>query len=437
MSGAHSERAWAALSHDRYDLAEREFRLVLTEHPDDARSHAGLALSLCNQEKFDDAERESGLAIGLAPDFDFCHYVHGIILRDRNRFAEAASAAEEAIRLDPEDANNRSLLASIRGRQERWQDCLAAADAGLAIDPEHDGCTNLRALALTQLGRKDEASATIAEALQRSPENSMTHANQGWALLHRNDPQQAQVHFREALRLDPTNDFAREGLLNAIKAQNVLFRGMLAYFLFMGRQRASLQWLFIIVIIFGRSWLTGVAKQNPELGIVIYPLLAVVAVAIYSTWLAHPLMNLVMRFHPQGRHALTHDQHIQANLVAACLFLAAGLFSIELALGLKSHLPSFMVLLVSFPLTMIHDSSPGWPRRISIVAATTFALIALFEVFALHVARLAVLQERFQDSEVMLFLILASIKLIPVFFYGILLWSLASMFWIQKAEPKR
>lgn len=434
---AHLQRAWAALERSRYDLAEKEFRLVLAEDPDDARSHAGLALSLCNQEKFDEAEREAKLAIGLSPDFDFNHYVYGIILRDRNRFAEAATAAEEAIRLDPEDANNRSLLSSVRARQERWQDCLAAADAGLAIDAEHDGCTNLRALALTQLGQKDEASATIASALQRSPENAMTHANQGWAFLHRNDPQQAQHHFREALRLDPTNDFAREGLLNAIKAQNVFFRGILAYFLFMSRQRASLQWIFVIVIIFGRSWLIGVAKRNPELGIVIYPLLAVVAVAIYSTWLANPLMNLVMRFHPQGRHALTRDQHTQANLVAACLFLAGGLFSVELALGLRSHLPSFMVLLVSFPLTLIHDSSPGWPRRICTIAAVTFGAIALFEVFALHVARLAILRDQFHDSEVLLFLILASIKLVPVFFYGILLWTIAAVFWVQKAEPKR
>lgn len=433
MSANH-ERAWAALSRDRYDLAEREFRLVLTENPDDAQSHAGLALSLCHQEKFDEAEREAKLAIGIAPDFDFCHYVHGVILRERNRFAEAATAAEEAIRLDPEDANNRYLLASIRGQQDRWSDCLAAADAGLAINAEHQGCTNLRALALTQLGRKDEASATIADALQRSPENSMTHANQGWALLHRNDPAKAQEHFRESLRLDPTNDFAREGLLNAIKARNVLFRGLLAYFLFMSRQRAYMQWVVVFVVIFGRSFLTDLARKHPEWGIVLYPLLAVLAVAIYSTWLANPLMNLVMRFHPQGRHALTPDHYHQANLIGACLLLAGGLFSLELILGLK-HLPSFMVLLVSLPLTSIHDAAPGWPRRISAIAATAFSAIALFEVFAIHVVRLSLIQRHMGEMEV--FLLLAAVELMPVFFWGIILWTLLAIFWIEKVQPKR
>ena len=431
---ANQQRAWAALSRGLNDVAEREFRVVLAEQPDDGHTHAGLALSLCHQEKFDDAEREVKLAIGLAPDFDFCHYVHGVILRERNRFKEALAAVDEAIRLDPEDANNRCLLASIHGQQQRWTECLESADAGLAIDAEHEGCTNLRALALTQLGRKDEASATISEALQRSPENSMTHANQGWALLHRNDPKPAQEHFREALRLDPTNDFAREGLLNAIKAQNVVFRGLLAYFLFMSRQRAAMQWVFLIVVIFGRGYLTNLARQHPEWGIVLYPLLALLAVAIYSTWLANPLMNLVMRFHPQGRHALTHDQHHQANLIGACLLLAGGLFGVELVCGLK-HLPSFMILLVSMPLTSIHDATAGWPRRISVIASVTFGAIALFEVFAIHLVRLSIISQQFGSSEAIL--MLAALQLMPVFFYGILIWTIASVFWISQAAPKR
>lgn len=431
---ANQERAWAALGRDRHDLAEREFRLVLSENPDDARSHAGLALSLCHQQKFDEAEREAKLAVGLAPGFDFSHYVHGVVLRERNRFKEALAAVEEAIRLDPEDANNRCLLASIHGQQQRWTECLASADAGLAIDAEHDGCANLRALALTQLGRKDEASATIAGALQRSPENSMTHANQGWALLHRNDPKPALEHFREALRLDPTNDFAREGLLNALKAQNVIFRGLLAYFLFMSRQRATMQWVFIIVVIFGRSYLTNLARQHPEWGVVLYPLLALLAAAIYSTWLAHPLMNLVMRFHPQGRHALTRDQHLQANLIGACLLLAAGLFVLELAFSFI-HLPSFMILLLSIPLTSIHDATAGWPRRISVIVSVAFGAIALFEVFAIHLIRLSVISQQFGSNEAILTLV--ALKLMPVFFYGILVWSIASVFWISKAEPQR
>ena len=431
---AHHERAWAALSHDRWDMAEREWRMALVEAPDDATAHAGLAIALTEQERFEEAQREADAAVGLAPDVGFMHQTRARVLRDRRHFSEARTAAEEAIRLDPDDPNNHCVLASIHLHQQRWADCLAAADAGLALDPEHDGNTNLRALALTHLGRQDEASATIAGALQRAPENSLTHTNQGWALLHRNQPKAALEHFREALRLDPTNDWAREGLLTALKAQNRVFRVLLAYFLFMGRQRGGVRWAIILGILFGQRLLHGVATSHPEWGIVVYPLIALIAVFIYSTWLANPLMNLVMRFDRFGKHALTKDQFAQANLIGVCLFLAAGLFGIELWLHL-GHLPSLMLLLLTIPLTSIHDASPGWPRRMSVIVTTALGLIAAFEIFAIHLLHVALIHQHLGESETLL--AAAAIALMPVYFFGVLGWSLLAVAWIERAQPRR
>jgi tetratricopeptide (TPR) repeat protein len=433
MSAAR-QRAWAALGRERWEIAEREWRGILAESPDDAEAHAALALCLVERERFDEAQREADAAAGLAPDYDFTHYVRGRVLRDRNRFAEAATAVREAIRLDPDDPNNRALLASIHSSTEAWEDCLREADAGLASDPEHDGCTNLRALALTHLGRKDEAAATIAGALQRAPENSLTHANQGWTLLHGNKPKQALDHFREALRLDPGNDWAREGLLTALKAQHLVFRLMLAYFLFMSRQRGAMRWVIFIGIFLGQRALNAVARSHPEWGVVVYPLIALVAVFVFSTWLANPLMNLVMRLDPYGRHALTCDQRAQANLVGCCLLAAAALFVAELAGG-RSHLPSLIVVLLALPLTSIHDAAAGWPRRISTIVASAFALIAVFEVVAIHVLRLAVAGKQFGESDAIL--AVAATSLLPVYVIGLLLWTVLAVAWIERATPER
>ena len=111
-----------------------------------------------------------------------------------------------------------------------------AAERGLAIDPEHNVCTNLRAMALVQLGRKDEAAETLGSALANDPENALTHANQGWALLHQGDHQRALEHFREALRIDPELEWAQAGIVEALKAQYLIYRLMLRFFLWMGRQ---------------------------------------------------------------------------------------------------------------------------------------------------------------------------------------------------------
>ena len=417
---APRQRAWAALERSRYELAEKEFRVVLAEDPDDAQSHAGLALCLVEQQKFDEAETEAKAAVGMAPDVDFCHFVMGRVLLERNRFGEAVTAIEEAIRLDPQDANNRYLLAMTLSRQRKWSECLAAADAGLALDAEHEGCTNLRALALTHLGRKDEASSTIAGALERAPESSLTHTNQGWALLHRNDPKAALEHFREALRLDPSNDWAREGLLTALKASNTFYRGVLAFFLYMQRKGAAARWMILIGILVGQQVLFRISDGDSPLawGALIVAILATVFVAL--TWLANPLMNLVMRFHRHGRHALTAEQRTQSTLIGYCLVVAIGFFILELGTG-DQHIVSLMMLVLCVPVLLIHLSEAGWPRRVAALVAGVFLLAALQVTVTWHL--IDHLAPSIGESATHGMVALAK-RIIGGYFWSILIWSL-------------
>ena len=79
----------------------------------------------------------------------------------------------------------------------------------------------------------------------------LTHANQGWALLHRGNYQRALEHFREALRIDPELDWARAGIVEALKAHHFIYRQMLRFFLWIGRQARVAQWVIILGILFG------------------------------------------------------------------------------------------------------------------------------------------------------------------------------------------
>jgi len=111
-----------------------------------------------------------------------------------------------------------------------------------ALDPEHAGCLNLRAMAEVKLGRKAQAAATIEAALARDPENAGTHANRGWTYLEESDPGRALEHFREALRLDPENEWAREGMVEALKARHGVYRLVLRCFLWMQKLGESARW---------------------------------------------------------------------------------------------------------------------------------------------------------------------------------------------------
>ena len=158
------------------------------------------------------------MAVHLGPDLPFPHYALAEVWLARNRLKASLAAVNEAIRLNPEDVHHFALLSRIHFGRSSWQAGLEAAEAGLAIDPESVPCTNLRAMCLVRLGRKAEAGATIDAALAE-PEIALTHANQGWTLLEQRKPQKAMEHFREALRIDPELEWARVGIVEAMKGR--------------------------------------------------------------------------------------------------------------------------------------------------------------------------------------------------------------------------
>ncbi|MBA3710085.1 MAG: tetratricopeptide repeat protein [Planctomycetes bacterium] len=359
----------------RVQLAEASFRACLADEPGHAGAHAMLGLCLADQERFEDAGREAGAAVAAAPDDAFAHYAVARILHLRNRFDEAERAIGEAVRLDPDDADYRGAKAAILASRERWSDCLTTAEEGLALDAEHVMCTNLRGLALTHLGRRAEAEGFIDESLRRNPENALSHANQGWTLLHQGDPRRAATHFREALRLDPDNEWARRGIVEALKARNIVYRWMLAWFLWLSRQPSGMRWAIIIGVFVGLQGLSHLVEKDPSQGWWVWPVLGVLVVFAWSSWLASPLFNLTLLLSRDGRHALSRDQ-IQQGLLIGSIILAAVGFA--LYLFPKDHIWLFplMVFFLAIPCSAIHTCSPGWPRRTMILVCSVLALVA-------------------------------------------------------------
>ena len=320
------ERALLLLQQSRPADAERETMLALAENPDSSRAHAYLALSRVDQNKPGEAVAAADRAVALAPDEGFSHYVRAVVLHRADRDKEALVAIKEAIRLSPDDESHFALLAGIHLALRDWQAAREAAEQGLTLNPEDVQCANLRSMALVRLGLKAEAMETVDFALEREPENALSHANQGWNCLHRNDPKRAQDHFREALRLSPDLEYARQGMLEALKARNPVYRLMLAYFLWMGRQSGKLQWAFILGTMFGMRAVRTLAEQRPELGVVLWPVVIAFYLFIYLSWTAGPMFNLLLRFDRFGRLVLSRDERRATNWFGAAVLVAlAGL----------------------------------------------------------------------------------------------------------------
>jgi tetratricopeptide (TPR) repeat protein len=261
----HIKHARMLLGQGRHDLARGPLREALGQDPDDAEASALLAWCHLQADEYAPATELAQRAIALDPGEPFFHFVLGNVFLDRDMPRDAMRHAEEALRLDPADADHWRLLSSVHGSTKRWRESLDAAERGLSLDAEHAGCSHMRVIALRGLGRGAEAADANRGLLGREPDSAVAHANAGWTCLHRSQIRQAKTHFREALRLDPQMDWAKQGILEAIKATNPIYRVYLHYMLWMATKGAALQWAVIIGAWFGFRFVRTAMANNPSL----------------------------------------------------------------------------------------------------------------------------------------------------------------------------
>jgi tetratricopeptide (TPR) repeat protein len=370
------DRAFLLYQQTRYAQAELELRQALMHVPDDATAHALLGLCLAQQKRYDEASQEAAAAVHRAPDLPFAHYAMASVLHDRNRLDEAAAAIGEAIRLEPAHAEFFALSAGIHLDRRDWPAALADAEQGLAIDPEHVGCTNLRAIALVKLGRKREAGLSIDAALARDPENAASHANQGWTRLEQGRPAEALHHFRESLRLNPELEWARQGIIEALKARYLIYRWMLRYFLWMAKLSHRAQWQTLLIAYLAYRLLSAVARRSPSLAPWIWPVLALYLAFVLLTWLADPLFNLILRLDRFGRLALSREQTAASNWIGGCLLAALSCAAAWLWTRSPSALLGTLIFgVLMLPIAGTYQCQAGRPR--SLMAGYTIGLAAL------------------------------------------------------------
>lgn len=359
----HVKRGEILFHQDRIDLAEKELRLALVEEPNNALVHSILAMVLTKQERFSDAIESARIGITLSPDESYSFYAMSYVQLVRNDLKKAEAAIRVAIALSPEDADFYSQLSMIEHRKRRWKESLEAAEQGLSIDPEHIACINSRTEALVKLGRSIEADAALSSALQRSPEDAYLHANLGWSLLEQNKPDQALNHFREALRLEPELEFARLGIVEAMKARFFLYRWMLNWFLWMMKLREKMRWGIVVGSYVGFQVLRSIANNNPALAPWITPILVLYIVFAVMTWVASPLFNLVLRTNKFGRLALSSEEIRTSTWVGCCVVAALiGLVFFAITSDFFFLMAALTAGLLIPPISRIDSCSEGWPR---------------------------------------------------------------------------
>ena len=356
----HLQRALVLLEQNNYKEAEKELMRTLAEEP----KHP-LALRLLAMIYIDTGRPEEGVeaaqdALEADPSDGEAHYVLAYGLMRQHKDAEAEKRVQEAIRLNPHASHYFALWSATAMHRKQYKRAVELANQALALNAENMQALNLRATAQRYLGDNAGAEETIYRALEREPENSHSHANLGWSMLDQGKPKNALEHFREALRHNPQSQYAKSGLVEALKARYWVYRIFLAYYLWMEKQSGRIQFLVIFGVLFVNRIINRAMDTYPEAKPVLMPLFVLVVAFAFSTWVISPLFNLMLLVNPYGRFALSKEERFSAKLTG--ISLGTGLTAGALFLWVFPH-GGFFALAFYGLFMMIPIAVLSWSRE--------------------------------------------------------------------------
>jgi tetratricopeptide (TPR) repeat protein len=310
------------LSQGRFGQAEEILERLMATGYEGTDIMKMMAIAKMGLKKYGPAEELCRMIVSHHPNEAFAFYLLATIRGTERKYDEALSTLNEAIRLDPANADYLAFKANILLQTKDYKDALESADIGLSIDAENIDALNARASALVGLNRKEEAFLTINKSLASDPDNADTHANMGWGLLHQGKSDVALQHFKNALKQEPMNEYARSGMLEAMKARFPIYRYFLMLMLWLGKMKGNNQWGFIIGGYIVYRVLVTLAEKNEALQFFLIPVIVFIALFFISTWIFSPLMNLYLLSNPFGKLTLDEDQKQSARLVGISLLIS-------------------------------------------------------------------------------------------------------------------
>ncbi|MBK8514856.1 MAG: hypothetical protein IPL55_00790 [Saprospiraceae bacterium] len=369
------------LSQGRYKQAEDILdRLVATGFEDNDLFRM-LAVAKMGLKKYDQAEELCRMVISRNPNEAFAFYILANLRSHDRNFGEALGNLSEAIRIDPSNTNFHAFHANILLHTKDFEKALSAADRSLSLDAENTDGLNARASALIGLNRGDEAFETISKSLASDPNNSDTHANMGWGLLHQGMSDKALVHFRSALKEEPMNEFARSGMMEAMKAKFPVYRYFLVVMLWLGKLKGANQWGVIIGSYILFRILFTLAESVSWLQPFLYPIIGLMVLFFISTWIFSPLMNLYLLSNNYGRLMLNDQQKSSARWVGISLLASVFGFLIYFFIyqndGILSA--SFFLFVLMIPLGSMNNPQLNKNRTRLNWAAISIAVIVIVD----------------------------------------------------------
>lgn len=371
----------------RFVEAESGLRDYLSHEPSDVHALGMLWQCMMSGQQYDKAIILSHEMLTLAPNDDSSHRLLAYALCANGQSKKALGHMDQAIAIEPHGAENFYGKAHALYNLGQWQAVLDTVDQALSLDPDAVSALNLRSMALVKLGREEEAAIGIVDTLRQDPENADTHGSQGWALVQQGKFKEAEVHFREALRLEPENTWAREGVLNCLRAKTGIYALLLRYYMWMSKLSGRAQFGVMLGGYLLYRTLFTIEATNVYMSLGISILISLYILFGLFSWIGTPLVNFFLQFHPFGRLALKKEEKKTANWVS--LFALTGLcfggYEMVADTG-WAFLVAYFLLTLSIPIARYLECPPSVQKKRYRLWMLGFFVLCIALVLALFVS---------------------------------------------------
>jgi superkiller protein 3 len=163
------ERGNTAQAEGDYAEAERIFRQVIREQPNNANAHKNLGVALSDQGKLEEAIAAYRRALELDPDYAYAHKNLGVALSDQGKLEEAIAAFRRALQFDPDNATAHNNLGFALEQQGKLEQAIKSYRRALELDPDFPTAQNNLEEAQRLLAKRRDSQRLIPDDRQFVP----------------------------------------------------------------------------------------------------------------------------------------------------------------------------------------------------------------------------------------------------------------------------
>ena len=160
--------------------AEKIYRQILTQDPDNVEALRLLAAVAASHHYYGDAEIFLQRAVDCAPDFVRARADLISVQLERDKFDEAIKNAERLIRIDDKLPDSYLLLGNAYGSAGRYEEAIGAYEKALERAPGHRGAFSGLGNMLKTVGQYEGAVAAYRACIQHNPKNAEAY----WSLAN-------------------------------------------------------------------------------------------------------------------------------------------------------------------------------------------------------------------------------------------------------------